>query len=187
MELAKYSIKEIADVALCQFLKHALPGGSLKGLRAHVSANAAPPLAPPDCTERRLHHANFNDIIDIKRTPPSINPAANHHQIVIASTIVQYEPNPVNVSDVGSLVSLSSTLAMANKYKQHNRAYYLTKRKFIRPLFLLMAMAMAMATEMTMMTTTMITMTTTMTVMAMAMETVMPASANKRKQYNRAH
>jgi hypothetical protein len=34
MELAKYSDKEIANVTFHRFLQCALPGGSLKGLRA---------------------------------------------------------------------------------------------------------------------------------------------------------
>jgi hypothetical protein len=59
---------------------------------------------PLDCTEQRLDCTNSNAIINIKRTPPSIIPAANHHQIVIASAMAQQEPNPVNASDVGTLV-----------------------------------------------------------------------------------
>jgi hypothetical protein len=125
MILAKYSIEEIADVSFHHFLQRTLPGGSLKGLRSHISANAPLPPEPPDCTERRLHCANSNAIVDIKYSLPSINPAANHNQIVIASAIAQHKSNPVDVFDVGTLVLMSSRQAMANKLKQHNCFYYL--------------------------------------------------------------
>jgi hypothetical protein len=50
-ELAKYSDKDITDVAFCLFLQHALPGRSLKGLRAYVAGEVAPLLAPPVCSK----------------------------------------------------------------------------------------------------------------------------------------
>lgn len=42
MNLAKYSDEEIADVAFRRFLQRALPGRSLKGLRAHVAGDVPP-------------------------------------------------------------------------------------------------------------------------------------------------
>ncbi len=55
MELAKYSNKEIAGVAFRYFLQHALPGKSLKGLRAYVAGEVVLLLAPPDCSEQCLN------------------------------------------------------------------------------------------------------------------------------------
>ena len=45
MKAANYSDEEIADIAFRRFLQRALPGGSMKGLRAGVDARLP---APPD-------------------------------------------------------------------------------------------------------------------------------------------
>jgi hypothetical protein len=120
MKLAKYSNKEIADVAFRRFLQRALPGGSRKGLRVYVAEEVALLPAPPDCSKRCLN-CSIND--NIERTP-SVNPAANHQEYVLASANALPKPNPHNVSNVGTLVLLSSTLATAKKCKQYNCAYY---------------------------------------------------------------
>jgi hypothetical protein len=49
MILMKYSNEEIEDKAFCRFLQCTLPGGSLKGLKAHIAGVILP---PPDCTQR---------------------------------------------------------------------------------------------------------------------------------------
>jgi hypothetical protein len=86
-------------------------------------------LVPPNCTKQCQHCTVINTIIGVEHTPPSICPAANHQEIVLASAITPPEPNPHDVSNVGTLVLLLLTLATAKKRKQHNCVYYQKKRK----------------------------------------------------------
>ena len=69
MKAAKYSDEEIADIAFRRFLQWALPGGSMKGLRAGIAARLP---APPDRSSRRHSRAKPTAIASIERTPPSI-------------------------------------------------------------------------------------------------------------------
>ena len=124
MMMAKYSVEEIADKAFRRFLQRALPGGSLKGLKAQT-AGAIPP--PPDRTERHHHCTNVERTPPVERTAPPVNPTAtNHHEIVLTSTIAQPDQSPDIVCDVGEMLTPA---AMTKKRKQWNRAYYLKKRK----------------------------------------------------------
>jgi hypothetical protein len=50
MKQAKFTKEDIADVALRRFLQRALPGGSIKGLKAYISGllplrSVVPPLS----------------------------------------------------------------------------------------------------------------------------------------------
>jgi hypothetical protein len=49
MRQAKFTKADIANVRLWRFLQHALPGGSIKGLKAYIAGLL--PL-PPDCRQR---------------------------------------------------------------------------------------------------------------------------------------
>jgi hypothetical protein len=70
MKLAKYSNKEITDVAFHCFHQRAHPSRSLKGLRVHVAGDVQKLLASPDCTKQRQHCAVINTIIGVEPTPP---------------------------------------------------------------------------------------------------------------------
>ena len=69
MKAASYSDEEIADIAFRHFLQQALPGGSMKGLRAGVDARLP---APPDRSLRRQSRAKLTVIASFERTSPSI-------------------------------------------------------------------------------------------------------------------
>jgi hypothetical protein len=73
MKAANSSDDEIADIAFRRFLQGALPGGSIKGLRAHVAAGLP---APPDCADRQHVRANPTAITSIERTPSIQHPTA---------------------------------------------------------------------------------------------------------------
>jgi hypothetical protein len=97
MELAKNSNKEIADVAFCCFLQRALPGISLKELRAYVAGKVAPLPAQSDSSEQ-CQHRTIND--DIERTP-FVDHAINHMAGAPATgstpPAFSTEPNPDEV------------------------------------------------------------------------------------------
>jgi hypothetical protein len=131
MTLAEYSNKEIADLSFCRFLQHALPGRSLKGLKAHVAGDIPTLPVPPDCTKQHQHHADINTIIGVERTP-SVDHAINHMAGLPANRITppafSTEPNPDKVSPVGTFVdTLMATTA--SKRKQNNCTYYMKKRE----------------------------------------------------------
>jgi hypothetical protein len=152
MALAKYSNKEITHIAFCHFFQHALPGGSLKGLRVYIAGEVAPLPVPPDCSERCLNH-DFNN--NIERTP-SVDHAVSHKACAPATGIMppafSNEPNSNEVSPVGTFVG-KPMATVASKCKQINRLHYMKKMK---------ALFSSPAITMTTMTTMMTTMTTVM-------------------------
>jgi hypothetical protein len=163
MELAKYSNKEIADVAFRCFLQRGLPGRSLKKLRAYVAGEVALLPAPADCSKQCLNCIINNNI---KCTPP-IDHAVLHQVCAPATRIMppalSNESNPDKVSRVGM-----STANMESKRKHNNCMYYI---KEMRTLFSSPAVTTTM--KMTKMITTPTTTATTMpTVVMMTTATV---------------
>jgi len=47
MKLANFSDEDIADLALRRFLQRALPGGTVKAMKAHLGDYLLPPKPPP--------------------------------------------------------------------------------------------------------------------------------------------
>jgi hypothetical protein len=166
MVLAKYSNKEIADVAFRCFLQHTLLDRSLKGLRLYIAGEVAPLPAPPDCSEQHQNCA-INDNIE---GTPSIDHAVNHVAGAPATrsmpSAFSTEPNPDKVSPVGTFVG-TSTATEASKCKQINHTYYLKKK--MRALS--SSPAVMRTTTMTTMRTTVTTMTATAAAMTAMVET----------------
>ncbi len=128
MKLAEYSNKEIANHSFCRFLQHALPGKSLKELRAHISGNVPILPVPPDCSKRCLNCSINNNI----ECTPSVDHAVSHKAHAPATGIMPPAffnvPNHNKVSPVGTFVG-TSTATTASKPKQINCLYYMKKWK----------------------------------------------------------
>ena len=77
MKQAKFTEEDIANLRMRRFLQRALPGGSIKGLKAYI-AGLLPP--PPDCRQRKLPTTAASpkdevaDCHQHKRKPPPISP-----------------------------------------------------------------------------------------------------------------
>jgi hypothetical protein len=132
MGLAKYSIKEIADIAFRGLLQRALPGGSIKGLRAHVARDVPPLPAPPDCTKQCQHRANPYAIVGIERTP-SVHHSSSPNKTgapdiisITPSPALLHQPAADNVMPAKTLTS--SVKTKTNKCKLYNRNCYLKNR-----------------------------------------------------------
>jgi hypothetical protein len=52
MKLAMFSDEDIADLGLRRFLQHALPGGTVKAMKAHLGAFLPPEPLPPSCHDQ---------------------------------------------------------------------------------------------------------------------------------------
>ncbi len=52
MKLAMFSDQDIADLGLRRFLQHALPGGTVKAMKAHLGAFLPPKPPPPSRHDR---------------------------------------------------------------------------------------------------------------------------------------
>ncbi len=135
MKLAEYSNEEIAILSLRRFIQHALPGGSLKGLRVHVARDVPPLPAPPDRTKQHQHCVNPNAIIGIKYTPSIHHPYAR--DVTRALDVVGITPPPVlphqpsaNMVMPDKKLALSVTTA-TKKRKLYNQNYYLKRRSHL--------------------------------------------------------
>jgi hypothetical protein len=124
MKLAEYSNDEIADLSFCRFLQHALPGKLLKAYGVLIARDVTTSPAPPNRAKRRLHCTNSNVIVDIERTPPSVDPAANQ--------LAQPELNLGNVNHFETSKLSSLTPATLKKRKKYDREYCQKKKKKIK-------------------------------------------------------
>ena len=104
MRSAKYTEEDIADLRMRRFLQRALPGGSIKGLKAYV-AGLLPPQPhhnqrPMRSVDNAAIVANFDAaIVHVERTPP-----------VTVNAVVNVEPRTMRQSMAVSSV----TQAVAN-------------------------------------------------------------------------
>ncbi len=89
MILAKYSNKEIEDKAFCHFLQRTLPGGSLKGLKAHIAGVV---LLPLDCTQQCHKRAIEHTPPLVEGTSPDVDPIVDHVERVPATGIASLFP-----------------------------------------------------------------------------------------------
>jgi hypothetical protein len=84
MKQAKFTKEDIADVALRRFLQRALPGGSIKGLKAYISGLLPPPPRHNPHPERLVADAIVNNVEanivhveECSTTPVTVNSVVN--------------------------------------------------------------------------------------------------------------
>ncbi len=136
MRAANYSDNEIADIAFHCFLQQALPGGLIKGLRAHVAAGLP---APPDCADRQHVRANPTTITSIEHTPSIQHPTALN---VPREPVIGITPSPAlphvhlpSADDTVTPVAAGlSKRITASKCTLYNKTHHLEKNATLRQL-----------------------------------------------------
>jgi hypothetical protein len=129
MRKAKFTEEDIADLQLRRFLQRALPGGSIKGLKAHI-AGLLPP--PPD-RRRQRKPPPIEDPPAATAAPPK--EVADRHQHLPVDPAATGTPLREVVVDSGETVLLSLSPGTAAtvrkrkaKRKQWNLTFYKKKR-----------------------------------------------------------
>ena len=120
MRSAEFTEEDITDLQIRRFLQRALPGGSIKGLKAFV---AGPCRSRQFCSSRPLVDeaaivANVEEaaIVHVERTPP-----------LTVNSIVNVEPRT-------QCMTVSSVTQSAAKRKARNMRFYQKKRDDFIPL-----------------------------------------------------
>jgi hypothetical protein len=123
MILAKYFDKEIKDKAFCCFLQCTLPGGSLKGLKAHITGVVPP---PPDRTQKCQKRAIEHTPPLLEGTSQDVDPIINHLERAPATGIASSSPMPRQLFLDKEMNQGAAALKL--KRKEYNMAHY-RKRK----------------------------------------------------------
>ena len=107
MRSAKFNEKDITDLRMQRFLQRALPGGSIKGLKAYVAGL----LRPTQLVDDAAILANVA-IVHIERTPT-----------VTVNAVVNVKPRTMRQS-----MAVSSTTQATAKRKVRNMWFYKNKK-----------------------------------------------------------
>jgi hypothetical protein len=121
MKLAMFSDKDIADTSLRRFLQCALPGGTVKAMKAHLG-DLLPPNPPPPDRHDRQQKRSVDDLLSMA-TEPAVNDLLSNKmdQLVAAATKPATRGRPAAMATPSQL--------LAKKHKQIiNRLYYSTKK-----------------------------------------------------------
>ncbi len=120
MKLAMFSNEDIADLGLRRFLQRALPGGTVKAMKAHLGA-FLPPEPPPPSHHDQCQKRSVNELVaaSLKAASKPVHDllSTKMDQLVAAATKSATRGRPPATATPSQL--------LAKKRKQNiNRLYY---------------------------------------------------------------
>ena len=153
MKQAKFTKEDIVDLRMRRFLQRALPGGSIKGLKAYIAGLLPPPPDPMTAASLEDEVADRHQ----RKPPPNlpVDPAATAAPTKEVTVIDSEE------TVLSSLLPGSAATKRKGKRKRWNSTFYINKKNKR-----MVGLPSPAVTTMTMMTTTTMSTTTSMTMAA---------------------